>query len=69
MDKRLNLDELRKRIADYNEELIEFCKDLVRTPSVNGRDKEVKVSQLVYDKAKELNLPVDLISLDKKLET
>lgn len=65
MDKRLDLNELRKRIADDNEGLIEFCKDLVRTPSVNGKDKEVKVSQLVYDKAKELNLPVDLISLDK----
>ncbi len=49
----------------YNQPLIDFCQELVRTPSVNGKDFESAISSLVATRAKELGLPQELIALEK----
>lgn len=41
-----------------------FLQDLVRTPSVNGRDSETAVAERILKEASRLNLPASLISLN-----
>jgi len=65
MKKRANLKKIRELTQAYNQPLIEFCQELVRTPSINGKDLEWEISQLVAAKAKKLGLPQKLIALDK----
>lgn len=50
----------------YHKELVEFCRKLVKTPSVNGEDNEGELAALVAKKARELGLPYQFISLDEK---
>jgi len=56
---------IQKKINFYKPDLVDFCKDLVKTPSVNGLDKEKHIATLVIKKARSLNLPAHLIALDK----
>jgi acetylornithine deacetylase/succinyl-diaminopimelate desuccinylase-like protein len=65
MKKRADLEKARELAQTYSQPLVEFCQELVRTPSVNGKDFERKISQLVAGKAKKLDLPQALIALDE----
>lgn len=49
----------------HEKELIEFCRNLVRTPSVNGQNSEKEIALLLADQAKKLDLPQRLIALEK----
>lgn len=50
----------------YKNELIEFCRELIKIPSVNGKNSERKIAELVTKRAKKLSLPQKLISLEKE---
>ena len=41
---------IQKKIDLYEDDLVNFCKELVRIPSVNGLDKEKHVAALVFKK-------------------
>ena len=56
---------IQKKINLYGSDLVDFCRDLVKIPSVNGLDKEKHIAALVIKKARNLNLPARLIALDK----
>ncbi|OGM14669.1 hypothetical protein A3D84_00255 [Candidatus Woesebacteria bacterium RIFCSPHIGHO2_02_FULL_42_20] len=57
---------IQKKIDLYEDDLVNFCKELVRIPSVNGLDKEKHVAALVFKKAQRLRLPVQIVALDKE---
>jgi acetylornithine deacetylase/succinyl-diaminopimelate desuccinylase-like protein len=63
--KEIDLSRVRELAQTYNQPLIDFCRELVRTPSVNGKDFEITISDLVSARAKELGLPQELIALDR----
>lgn len=65
MKERADLEKIRELAQVYNQPLVEFCQELVRIPSVNGKDLEREISQLVAGRAKELGLLQELIALDK----
>jgi len=65
MKERIDLEKIRELAQRYNQPLVEFCQELVRTPSVNGKDFEREISQLVADRAKKLGLPQELKALDE----
>lgn len=65
MSERVNIGKIRDLAQTYNKPLVEFCQELVKTPSVNGKDLERGISELVMARAKELGLPQELTSLDK----
>ncbi len=44
--------------------LLDFLRDLVRIPSVNGRDPERPVAERVLDEANEIDLPAELHAAD-----
>ncbi len=48
----------------YLLEVVRFLQDLVRIPSVNGRDSEAGVARRVAAEAEKLNLPVRLVASD-----
>jgi acetylornithine deacetylase/succinyl-diaminopimelate desuccinylase-like protein len=50
--------------ADLNEAIIKLCQDLIRTPSVNGRDPERAVAERAADFARAHGLRADLPALD-----
>jgi len=56
---------IQKKVNLYKSDLVDFCRDLVKVPSVNGLDKEKHIAALVIKKARNLNLPTRLIALDK----
>ena len=56
---------IQKKINLYGSDLVDFCRDLIKIPSVNGLDKEKHIAALVIKKARNLNLPARLIALDK----
>jgi len=58
-------EKLRELIANYKQEIIEFLQILIKTPSVNGVDKEKEISALIIKKAKELGLPCELKALEE----
>ena len=37
-------------------EVIKFCQNLIRTPSVSGEDPEVRIARLIYEKAKAIGI-------------
>jgi acetylornithine deacetylase/succinyl-diaminopimelate desuccinylase-like protein len=46
----------------YTEECINFLVKLVKTPSVNGRENESKVVELIGQEADKLGLPSKIIA-------
>jgi acetylornithine deacetylase/succinyl-diaminopimelate desuccinylase-like protein len=62
----LDIKEIRVLAEKYKDEMVKFCQELVQTPSVNGVHLEKKVAKLIGRKAKELDLPIKLISKNKK---
>lgn len=50
--------------ADLKQDVIKLCQDLIRTPSVNGRNPERAVAERVADFARSYGLAVDLPALD-----
>lgn len=62
----MNTKDIKDLCNKYHKDLIEFCRQLIQTPSVNGQNSENKISNLVAEKAKNLGLPVRQIALDKK---
>jgi acetylornithine deacetylase/succinyl-diaminopimelate desuccinylase-like protein len=60
-----NLVYLRSLVKNYESGLISFCRDLIKTPSVNGQDNEGKISYLISMKAQKLGLPSKLFALEK----
>lgn len=48
----------------YQGGAVAFLQDLVRIPSVNGRDTEIQVAQRVVEEAERLGLPARLIAAD-----
>lgn len=65
MGKSVDLDKIRKLTETYTRSMIEFCQELVRTPSVNGENTEKNIGEIVFDEAKKLGLPQKYIALDK----
>jgi len=63
--KEVDLGQVRELAQRCNQPLVDFCQELVRTPSVNGRDPEITISNLVAAKARELGLPQEIVALDK----
>jgi succinyl-diaminopimelate desuccinylase len=50
----------------YQSDLTEFLRDLVRIPSVNGRQTEVSVAQRIQEEAKKLGFESHLVALDRE---
>lgn len=50
--------------ASRQSELTAFLQDLIRIPSVNGRDSEAAVARRILQEAFRLGIPADLFSLD-----
>jgi len=50
----------------YQSDLTEFLRDLVRIPSVNGRQAEVSVAQRIQEEAKKLGFESHLVALDRE---
>ena len=63
--KKIDERKLYSLINNYEKDLIEFCRELVKTPSVNGVHNEKKIANLINIKAKKLGLASKLIALDK----
>jgi len=57
-------EELLKIAQSYQTEALEFLRDLVRIPSVNGRDSEEQVAKRIMAEAQRLDLPAGLASKD-----
>ncbi|KKT67431.1 MAG: Acetylornithine deacetylase or succinyl-diaminopimelate desuccinylase [Candidatus Woesebacteria bacterium GW2011_GWC2_45_9] len=57
---------IRQKTDEYKEELLDFLKQLVQTPSINGKDSEEKISSLVAEEAGRLGLPYRSIALDQE---
>jgi succinyl-diaminopimelate desuccinylase len=49
---------------EYQDEAVIFLQDLVRLPSVNGRDTEAQVARRVVEEARRLGLPARLVAAD-----
>lgn len=60
-----DIENIRELTIAYKKDLVDFLKKLVKTPSVNGKDNEKEIANLIAKKAKQLNLPQKLIALDK----
>jgi len=65
MSERTDIEKVRELTQSYNQPLVEFCQELVKIQSVNGKDFEREISQLVANRAKELGLSQELIALDR----
>lgn len=65
MKKKSDTNKIRELTRDYEKELVEFCRELIKTPSVNGKENEKEIAELVVTRAKKLGLPQKLIALDK----
>lgn len=63
--KKSDINKIRELTRDYEKELVEFCRELIKTPSVNGKENEKEIAELVVALAKKLGLPQKLIALDK----
>ena len=57
-------EELLKIARSYQTDTLEFLRDLVRIPSVNGRDSEEQVAKRIMAEAQRLDLPAGLASKD-----
>ena len=58
------IDQIIKRAQEYQTKIIEFLQDLVRIPSVNGRDNERCIAERIVVEAQKLDLPANLAALD-----
>lgn len=56
------INKIQSLITRYQNDLIDFCSDLVKTPSVVGEDTEEQITKVVEDKAKELDLSYKIIT-------
>jgi len=65
MKNRTVIDGLRSKIREHTLDLTLFIQELIKTPSVNGKNNEIDVANLIKRKAVELNLPVKFIASDK----
>jgi succinyl-diaminopimelate desuccinylase len=61
---RLDADHLLSADRQRHDEAVAFVQDLVRIPSVNGRDTEAAVARRVVNEAERLNLPARLVGAD-----
>ncbi len=64
MVKRLEISKIQNLTQDYEHDLVSFCKDLVKTPSVNGQNTERKIAKLVASQAEKLGLAHKLVALE-----
>ena len=59
-----NLEKLIEKAEQYSENMTAFLQDLVRIPSVNGRDTERKVAERIIAEAEQLGLTCFLKAMD-----
>lgn len=57
--------QITKFINRYKKEVVEFCQALVKTPSVNGINREEEIAHLIQRRAERLGLPSKPIVLNK----
>lgn len=62
--KNLSGQEIAQISEQYWEELTQFCKELISTPSVNGQHPEKEIARVVAERAGKLGLPSELVALD-----
>ncbi|MBI4130284.1 M20 family metallopeptidase, partial [Candidatus Roizmanbacteria bacterium] len=57
-------EQIKHLAGTYEQDLVDFIKELVRTPSVNGTHTEKAITTLIAERARTLGLPHELIALD-----
>lgn len=58
--------DLDKYLKTIEPELIKFCQNIIRTPSVSGENPEEKIAELIAKKAKEFRLSCQVEAKDKQ---
>jgi succinyl-diaminopimelate desuccinylase len=63
--KEISREEIAHASEQYRDELLQFCKELINTPSVNGQHSEKEIARVVAERASKLGLPSQLVALDE----
>lgn len=64
--RQIDKDKIAKLTNNYKDEIADFCKEVIKIPSVNGLNTEDKIAKLINKRARDLGLDSRLIFLDKK---
>ncbi len=48
-------------LAAHQEQIVDFCRQLIQTPSVNGENPEIALATIIAQEAQQLNLPVAIV--------
>ncbi len=59
-------EEIKKAAEKLKPDLIKFCQDLVRIPSVSGEHPEEKIAKFIEEHARALGLRVQVVAKDKR---
>lgn len=57
---------LKAYLRGMEPELVKFCQNLIRTPSVSGVDPEERIAELIFNKASQLGLFPRIIAKDRR---
>ncbi len=63
---RIDIKNLLEKAEQYAEQMTSFLQDLVRIPSVNGRDTERAIAERIIEEGKKLGLNATLVAKDDK---